>query len=649
MAWFTQRPSTGEKKQKAKKLPTPPMHTPEKDAYGDEETQNELSEMNFLYQPNATLKHAPFGNKETPPISMKIISGKYIPVIEKQANQTNEDNYYGTRVHPIQPIADKPNHIDPRAYSDKPGAGYYGQSQDFSTYPSPRGKICCDLGICKYFPCEPTSLAHIRPDSKNVRRKLAPLQANRSKNGMSTVFEPEQWTGGKAAPLAADTEYKAHYNPFADTDNMNGYIDNREVDDLYNLVPKRVLLPTDPITLSPSEESLLKRLIAKDLENVTSESLKQVYMDACRFDRPALTGWCDMTHLDHVFKRNEVYIRPDNLRILIAQFVSPNRPGQVNYEQIVTFLGTARKMNDNKEGLRLNPVIPPPNMRHTWSPQRSSRQNSPQRQYDEKPKYYNYNNGQPASPTRSYPNRNVAILLRKVERELAGSSYAINWDKLFDDFQREDSGHRETLSAAQIKNILYENRVAIQDSLIQEILETECRGSNRDGQFRWQAFVDFLNRIRPMNTGLQIPVSKRPLEYAKQYPAPVPNWPKADDNRNGEREEPNYGKQDEPLPTVRQTRHDPPQQEPRYRDTSPPPRMQDDRNDYRDRPSPRGGGDHRAVFKEQIDKLEAQLHDLERMHQMDKEGLTSDTKPWHVRFLKMAEKLYEADATKKGI
>ncbi|KAK3577930.1 hypothetical protein CHS0354_034567 [Potamilus streckersoni] len=514
---------------------------------------NELSEMNFLHQPNATLKHAPFGNKETPPITMKIISGKYIPVIEKQANQTNEDNYYGTRVHPIQPIADKPNHIDPRAYSDRPGAGYYGQSQ---------GTFCCDHRICKYFPCEPTSLAHIRPDSKNIRRKLAPLQANRSKNDMSTVFEPEQWTGGKAAPLAADTEYKAHYNPFADTDNMNGYIDNREVDDLYSLVPKRVLLPTDPITLSSSEESLLKRLIAKDLENVTSETLKQTYMDACRYDRPALTGWCDMTHLDHIFKRNEVYIRPDNLRILIAQFVSPNRPGQVNYEQIVTFLGSSRKLNDTKEG-----------------------------QYDEKPKYFNYNNGQPASPTRSYPNRNVAILLRKVERELAGSSYAINWDKLFDDFQREDSGHRETLSAAQIKNILYENRVAIQDSLIQEILETECRGSNRDGQYRWQAFVDFLNRIRPMNTGLQIPT----------------------------------------LPNVRQTRHDPPPQEPRYKDTSPPPRMQDDRkyDEYRDRPSPRGGGDHRAVFREQIDKLEAQLHQLERMHQTSKEQLGGGRRFYH--------------------
>jgi len=46
--------------------------------------------------------------------------------------------------------------------------------------------------------------------------------------------------------------------------------------------------------------------------------------------------------------------------------------------------------------------------------------------------------------------------------------------------------------------------------------------------FRWHAFLEFLSRVRPSNTGLPIPVSKRPLEYAKHYPEPGPNWPRTD-------------------------------------------------------------------------------------------------------------------------
>jgi hypothetical protein len=46
--------------------------------------------------------------------------------------------------------------------------------------------------------------------------------------------------------------------------------------------------------------------------------------------------------------------------------------------------------------------------------------------------------------------------------------------------------------------------------------------------YRWHSFLEFLQRVRPSNTGLPIPVSKRPLEYAKHYPEPVPNWPRTD-------------------------------------------------------------------------------------------------------------------------
>lgn len=45
--------------------------------------------------------------------------------------------------------------------------------------------------------------------------------------------------------------------------------------------------------------------------------------------------------------------------------------------------------------------------------------------------------------------------------------------------------------------------------------------------------MDFLERVQPAKTGLEITYNKRPLEYAKQYPQPVESWPRA-------RESPRY-------------------------------------------------------------------------------------------------------------
>lgn len=33
---------------------------------------------------------------------------------------------YGSRIQPLRPIADKPNHVDPRNHGDMPG-GYYNK------------------------------------------------------------------------------------------------------------------------------------------------------------------------------------------------------------------------------------------------------------------------------------------------------------------------------------------------------------------------------------------------------------------------------------------------------------------------------------------------------------------------------------------
>ena len=48
----------------------------------------------------------------------------------------------------------------------------------------------------------------------------------------------------------------------------------------------------------------------------------------------------------------------------------------------------------------------------------------------------------------------------------------------------------------------------------------------------WQHFLEFIERVLPAHTGLKIPPSKRPLEYAIQYPEPGLNWPKHETPRS---------------------------------------------------------------------------------------------------------------------
>ena len=49
-------------------------------------------------------------------------------------------------------------------------------------------------------------------------------------------------------------------------------------------------------------------------------------------------------------------------------------------------------------------------------------------------------------------------------------------------------------------------------------------------QSDYMVMHDFLEKVQPSQTGLPIPKSKRPTEYAKNYPQPSDNWPQTVDN-----------------------------------------------------------------------------------------------------------------------
>ncbi|WAR24417.1 hypothetical protein MAR_038086, partial [Mya arenaria] len=304
-------------------------------------------------------KDAPFGTTDTPCITMKIIGGRQVPVIEKHA--TFDPEYLGSRIQPLRPIADKPNHVDPRVHGDNPGAYYNRDVQ--SDLSSPR----------------PTAGVNKRPDSKDVvraaqYRTLPPIQQNRTRNDMSTVFEAEPWTDNRAPQLADETEYKQNYF-------LGG-----------------------------------------------SETMDQ------RYENP---GYKE----HHLVPDSEL----SNLRI--EKGLTPRRQEkerEYEYEE-----------------------------KPRESPHRS--------QSNERPKYY-MENGETFKTGSIYRDREVAKLLQMITTELSKSNYKMDWTSWQNAFFEKDRDRRDTLSAAQIKDICYDHKLPLSDSLLNQILSL-CEDSNRDGQY----------------------------------------------------------------------------------------------------------------------------------------------------------------------
>ncbi|CAG2216275.1 unnamed protein product [Mytilus edulis] len=155
-------------------------------------------------------------------------------------------------------------------------------------------------------------------------------------------------------------------------------------------------------------------------------------------------------------------------------------------------------------------------------------------------KYYNSSqqNNSSLHGLEPFKEKETAKLLRMVHDALNETGYRLDIERLYRDFQSVDN-KRETLSKAQISDVLYQNRVPLQDSLLDHILH---KFQQSNGQYNWQQFLSFLEKVQSVQTGLPIPQSKRPLEYAKQYPPPHDSWPRAKEsprespppsNRNG--------------------------------------------------------------------------------------------------------------------
>lgn len=158
-----------------------------------------------------------------------------------------------------------------------------------------------------------------RPDSKDLvraqYRALPPIQMNRTRNDMSTVFEAEPWTDNRNPPLASATEYKQNYFTGNEMERMDTYqpsgvkdhhfVSESEKNNLFMLVPRNVLLPVDPIRLTRDQEVVLCKLICNDLLRFNPKELRDVYVECSQHDKE-LRGFCGIEILDNNLRRHKV-------------------------------------------------------------------------------------------------------------------------------------------------------------------------------------------------------------------------------------------------------------------------------------------------------------------------------------------------------
>lgn len=172
-----------------------------------------------------------------------------------------------------------------------------------------------------------------RPDSKDVvrahYRALPPIQQNRTRNDMSTVFEAEPWTDNRNPPLAHETEYKQNYFTLKDGDGMeyfqpapgrdHHYVSESEKNNLFMLVPRNVLLPVDPIRLTRDQEVVLCKLICNDLLRFNPKELRDVYVECSQHDKE-LRGFCGIEILDNNLRRHKVrdYTDSDSCQSIVV-------------------------------------------------------------------------------------------------------------------------------------------------------------------------------------------------------------------------------------------------------------------------------------------------------------------------------------------
>ena len=357
-----------------------------------------------------------------------------------------------------------------------------------------------------------------------------------------------------------------------------------------------------------TQEKQLKESLCKELEGFKVAKLKDVYLELTGFDRN-MSGFVNNEDLAYALLRAQMAITPKSLRYLSVKFASPEKTEKVNYENLLSFIGKLLNTPSGVESPRQESNRP---NNVTSSPRKVTLSEDNQTMQDH---YFNpithqdedYSSGSNKFP---FHDRNNAKLLRYIEQQLMESETELDFEKIWVAFMQADRAHRGKLSRHQIKDLTIQCRIPLQDSLVDQIIN-KCEESY--GQYDWQQYLEFIERVKPIHTGLNIPVSKKPTEFARRYPTPSTNWPKEGQNET-----------------------------------------------YRGNDEIREVGLKQGVYTQDANQDEKQSADMElknteeaiarseavKKKLLEKGSVTSE--PWFERFIKLAEEMYSVDSNASG-
>ncbi|XP_064625120.1 uncharacterized protein LOC135486339 isoform X2 [Lineus longissimus] len=556
----------------------------------------------YLRKDNRVQANAPFGTFYTPNIRMKIVGGRPVQVVEGELMP--------------QEMCDTPV---PRArlpFFTRPLNPIQCTQPPQSVNPTPRATFASPE-VTQPDPRLNAGYSTAQADRYNSHLHQQPLNPHSVLPPISTRSPPPE-----AAPIHAYHTHEVTSDPLSESPR------------LYRLLPRDTYLPREPLFLKRDEELQLSRILRDEMSKVNPNKVKDVYMDLLGLDRN-MTCYVSYQDLSLAFTKNQVHIPPQLLRLIAALYVSTREYGLVNYEKLITFIGGAAKMAGRDQS--------PPGYRQSSPPFHNSKQsnnNSPSESLQDRPNYYNHPDspspGERGSSPRRSPvrDRDDAKLVRLIEQQFLAAPDRVDIDKIRSVFAEADRTHRGTLSKQQIKQVALLCRLPLQDAILDRIIERcEDRGL---GQFDWIQFVEFIERIQPASTGLRIPTSKKPREFAKHYPTPGSNWPRAE------------GASDSP-------RQRSPEKSQHYNTLQyniPRVNFDHDKNQLNSMEK-----EIRKLEEQYLEMKDKMLHeprygpkgqDIPQPKPAEKAGRDINDKPWFDRFLKLVEGLYKNDVDNNG-
>ncbi|XP_033737176.1 uncharacterized protein LOC117325206 isoform X3 [Pecten maximus] len=515
--------------------------------------KSEQGGIDFRTYENLTTLTAPFGTNNTPVLGTKIIGGQAVSVLE-HLSPNQYDGSGGFSITKLNDIADKPNNVNPDLL--RRGARTYFSAQqpkdDYDQEPLPNNQVWDNFQ--SHLHGKPTYIGRNRPDSKSLSRglKLDPLQTNKNKNQLSTIFEPEI---GNPNALQLETEYTDKYMNDTEYDrpvsDQNRQMPNGQMYDsakypkalsdigpapvhqsqppakdansyphneLSEQTPRTVLneernkllkylwssnpgaLPQRPIELSLLEEEKLGHIVSVELDGIPRKRLDKVHADVITSDW-AQNGTCALVAMKKALEANAIRLDPDTVRLAAAKFVDRNQNGWIFYRDFVRYLK------------KFLPKEPQSNADHRFQ----SQPNSPMD--DLNPRIH----------------RTLGMTLKIAKQQLEDQHIKINMSAIRRDFESKDKPHTGRLNELEIFDVMYKNGVKLPSNVFKDLLYMKRRPPP-DGLHDWEAFLRVLEMLQPDATGLELPRSKQPLEYAKPTLEMYDTWP----TRSPRRDNPPY-------------------------------------------------------------------------------------------------------------